>query len=966
LHARWIGRQLTGLRAPILPTILENQLFETPPMKTRFNLFLLSSASVLLSLPAAAAPLYKIDNTNDLNQFTSWSTTSGAQTPNPVAFDSSDVWYFNDATMLGSKTVSLGADITIAGIGLDNTTTAVPGNTFNVVISSGNTLTLNGSTISGTGVSGGLGYNTAGIVLNRAVGGTLTIDSNVVVGANQQWVTSRALNVTGTIGLGANTLSFNTAGASNIMTLSGVISGSGSLNKAAGAGTLALGNPDNSFGGTVTLIGGNTTITKLANSGNNSSLGSGASSIILNGATLTYTGGTTDTTDRAIEMRAGAAINNTGAGTITFTAANVIQSGTASARTLTLGGTNTTDNTFASILGDSGTSPNITSLTKNGAGKWILTNSNAYTGTTNVNAGTLVLGNATDTLANNSAVTIGGGTLDIDANNDTVGLVTLNSGTITGTTGTLTGTSYLVGAGSISANLGGTAALAKTGSGTVTLSGTNTYSGGTTVTTGVLTLASSGALGGSGTVSMNGGTLQFSSLNTTDYSSRLRIEDGIAAIFDTNSQNVSFASPIATGVSATGSLTKTGTGTLSLTAANTYTGTTRINQGTVSVTGSGVLGGTTGSSADANNIVFGLNLNSGALQFESVANLGAAGQIRFRNTGGIDGQGGALVYIGTTDQTLGKTIQCDTSIGIRLESDSVGGSLTFNGAFSQTNRRLYLGGVGTGDNTLASDFTGTGGITKRDSGTWTVTSNNSYTGNTVVDNGTLIFDAASSLRFRPTTNGVNNAVAGSETATLTFTGTVSLDLTAATDTPGNSWNLFNIGSFTGPAPTLTPAAVTSTTLGSFTEISAGVWELPVSGAKWVFTTADGTLAYSATGGFSAWALANAPGQTIDQDHDGDGVPNGVEFFMGLSGSSFTANPAPDASTHVISWPKGGSYTGIYGTDYVIQISSDLGIVEDWADVPAGNVTIDGDSVDYDLDTAPNGVRKFARLAVTGP
>ena len=110
-------------------------------MKPTLHRFIISSICVTTAwLPfAGAAPLYKIDNSDSLNLSTSWSTTSGSQTPNPVAFDPSDVWYFNDATMLGSKTVSLGADITIAGLGLDNTTPTAPGNTYNLVINSGNT-----------------------------------------------------------------------------------------------------------------------------------------------------------------------------------------------------------------------------------------------------------------------------------------------------------------------------------------------------------------------------------------------------------------------------------------------------------------------------------------------------------------------------------------------------------------------------------------------------------------------------------------------------------------------------------------------------------------------------------------------------------------------------------------------------------------------------------------------------------
>jgi autotransporter-associated beta strand protein len=182
----------------------------------------------------------------------------------------------------------------------------------------------------------------------------------------------------------------------------------------------------------VTLTGGTTNITKLADSGSNSSLGTGSSSapIRMNGGTLSYTGTGGDTTNRAIEMVAGAAINNNGSGTIDFTAANVAQTGTASARTLTLGGTYTGGaNTFGSIIGNSGTGANITSLVKNGNSTWILSNGNTYTGTTTVNAGTLALG-ANDVLPDNSAITMASGTLNAATFSDAVGTLDVTAAAV--------------------------------------------------------------------------------------------------------------------------------------------------------------------------------------------------------------------------------------------------------------------------------------------------------------------------------------------------------------------------------------------------------------------------------------------------------------------------------------------------------------------------------------------------------
>ena len=164
---------------------------------------------------------------------------------------------------------------------------------------------------------------------------------------------------------------------------------------------------------------------------------------------------------------------------------------------------------------DGGTANTRIALTKTGTGTQTLSGGTTYTGGTRIDAGTLTLGHATDTLANTGAINVNGGTLDLGTNTDTVGAVTLTSGSITGSgAGTLTGTgsAYDVRSGSVSAKFGGTVGLTKTTAGTVTLTGTNTYTGATNVNDGTLvingnistssltTVAVGATLGGSGTV----------------------------------------------------------------------------------------------------------------------------------------------------------------------------------------------------------------------------------------------------------------------------------------------------------------------------------------------------------------------------------------------------------------------------------------------------------------------------------
>jgi hypothetical protein len=108
-------------------------------------------------------------------------------------------------------------------------------------------------------------------------------------------------------------------------------------------------------------------------------------------------------------------------------------------------------------------------------------------------------------------------------------------------------------------------------------------------------------------------------------------------------------------------------------------------------------------------------------------------------------------------------------------------------------------------------------------------------------------------------------------------------------------------------------------------------------------------------GYSSWASANAPGQTASQDHDGDGVPNGVEYFMGESGSSFTTNPQPVGG--VITWPRGADANGV---TFKVLSSTDLAT---WEDVTASAVS-NPTSVSYTLPSGQG--KRFVRLEVTAP
>lgn len=130
----------------------------------------------------------------------------------------------------------------------------------------------------------------------------------------------------------------------------------------------------------------------------------------------------------------------------------------------------------------------------------------------------------------------------------------------------------------------GGAALTKSGNGTLTLSTANGFIGGAAFNGGTTALAVSGALGSSGPISFNGATLQWGSGISDDITTgrTVTINAG-GAILDSGANSVSFSGPV--GNNGTGSLTKLGSGTITLTGTNRYSGSTIVSQGTLALTG---------------------------------------------------------------------------------------------------------------------------------------------------------------------------------------------------------------------------------------------------------------------------------------------------------------------------------------------------------------------------------------------
>ena len=127
--------------------------------------------------------------------------------------------------------------------------------------------------------------------------------------------------------------------------------------------------------------------------------------------------------------------------------------------------------------------------------------------------------------------------------------------------------------------IGGTGTLVKSGPGELNLTGVNTYSGGTTVTGGILSFTNDDSLGAAGTgITLNGGVI--STTNSTNVGSTFSRNITLAG---NGGINVALNPIIWSGnIGGAGTLVKSGSGALTLSAANTYTDGTTVTQGTLS------------------------------------------------------------------------------------------------------------------------------------------------------------------------------------------------------------------------------------------------------------------------------------------------------------------------------------------------------------------------------------------------
>ena len=883
------------------------------------------------------------------NADANWST-SGNWTPNPT-LTAGDALIFGAVNNAGTTTLT---NDTLAN-------TSYAGITFDALSAA---YTLNGNAITLTG----------GITNNAAAAEALNFN-----------IATTAVRTVSTINGGS-------------VVLGGIISGAAGGFNLTGNGTVTLGlagGAVNSNTGVTTLNSGVT-----LNINKSGAIGANAATLLINGGTIDNTSGAAITTSANVV---------TYAGDFTFTGTNNLTFGNGTS-SLGTGGTNRTFNIVAGTLT---TSNNAMSgvgigITKTGAGTLVMGSSaNTFSGPFIIEGGLVkvgsyngAFGSATSTDAANLVIAGGGVTSGATSPITTDRLFTIgnangltayieNTASTSGNTVTFTNTGALAYGGNgartltfsslntnnhfaplIGNGAGGATTLVKVGVGGWFIdNGSNSYSGGTTISSGTLYIGATGTPLGTGLINFSGtSTLTWNGVATDLSANGISATSGVTGTLDVGVTNVAFGT--ANGLTGSGNITKSATtaGTLTLNAANNLSGiyTTSTTGGTTILNNASALGSAVVSVAGNDRLVFGTGIgtftvgglsglgNVSLLDNTSPTPVAITLQVGGGNastatsqTGIISGTNGSIVKIGTGTQILGGANTFTGGLTIKAGTIS---AVTSTSALGGTGG---LGNVTLGDNTgnsaatlLGDGRTFSNPITVQSTTTGTLTIGNSgssstiFGGNITLNNAlTLVGAGTGSVRLNGNITGTSAiSLSSASTGAVTlggtntaYTGTMTLlsgrANVATTTGLGAGTFVISGGTILGNAAGSSLTASTNMTWnGDFTFFATSTDSLTLSGnvalgAPLTVTVAGNTLTVNnaVTGGNGVFDITKAGPGTLTYVANANMAGNrtlnisggGTENFSGVLsesvvGSTLTVNGAGTVSFNNTT---GSTYTG---------------------------------------------------------
>ena len=328
-------------------------------------------------------------------------------------------------------------------------------------------------------------------------------------------------------------------------------------------------------------------------------------------------------------------------------------------------------------------------------------------------------------------------------------------------------------------------------------------------------------------------------------------------------------------ISGAGTVRKTGTGTWTVSGASSCTGSTTINAGTLTLGAAGdgtnsplgTVGGITSVSPSA------------ALDLNGVT-LGTAESLTIRGIG--VSSGGALTNSSGTDVTYSGLLTLGAASKVKASSGNI--SLSNTGTITGVGFTLTLDGSATGSSMASALATGTGGLRKLGTGTWTVSGSSTYYGVTTVSSGTLDVSGAAGALTETSAVNINEgtlllsgsaadrisdsasiSLGAATNSTLQLSGTVTETLGSLTLSSGAGARVIDFGSTSGvlTLASLTAASPLSlqiwnwsgtTDTGGGTDqliISSGSLGGSLSSSDISFYSDSGTTPISGTAGFNA-------------------------------------------------------------------------------------------------------------------
>lgn len=865
-------------------------------------------------------------------------------------------------------TTSQGWSSNASGTAVPSTVTATTGDELNFGGTS------NGLAAGTIGISGDVAARSL-VFSSRSgaitlTGGTIAVTSIIAQNNGSTIESPIALAGFGTVAYGRNT------NATGTLTLEGPISGDlgltfttpdvssgnnvqtillGAANDYAGTTLITAGNPNNAMTVKAGVSNALPSTTVLKFDGGDGS-GSGRTvAFDLNGKSQTIAG-LTSVTGRSLRLQR--ILNSTGTATLTIS--------------------NTASHTFSGNINGSGLS-----LSKRGSGTQTLAAPNGYTGDTFVNSGTLRLGDD-NALPDVTTVHLAGGTLNLNGTTNTIQSISISGGAIAGqgrlnlvnggSTGVFNsagnrtiGCDLELGSGTNGAgdnlNFGAAAGTTLTltgevssasgygldiwapGSGTVVFAAANTYSGVTRIQAGTLRLNIANGLrsgndlviGGNQTFDMNGYAQTLDSVTgsgTLDNGGGPLTAGagGSTATFDGR-------------IMGTGTLTKAGGGTLTLTASNAFTGNVSFETAAALSNTPSVIAIKHGHALGAGPKTVTIATYGRTLKLDgSGGNLAIPSNIDFLtsnygSTGGGNVASAPILNVAGTNTINGDFSLTTGGGGTMFRSDA--GMLILAGGISAASGSRTLEFTGNGHievrGVIANGFTTNLPVTKTGIGTLVLYGPNTCTGPTAVNNGTLLVNGSVGTGAVTVAAGATLGGTGKIGGAVTSSGTVSPGnspgvLTLArsyTQSAGGSLRIEIGGLAAGTQYDRLVVSNTATLGGNLTVVLTNGF-VPAAGSSFVILQAASlggtrfastnlpsiapnlwTVAYAGNTsvilsvaapptGYNAFSNLHALALGPEGDDDGDGHANLLEYATG-------SNPTNGASVTQLTalWTNGG-------------------------------------------------------------